>query len=67
MFVTGTGISGTVKAAIIKSKQYCTRLTVLSDNTVLTFGTFHSTQVDKTFTLKENYWTYRYKLFYKLY
>ena len=50
MFVTGTGISGTVKVASLSNQNNIVLDSAqsISDNTVLTFGTFHSTQVDKT-------------------
>ena len=50
MFVTGTGISGTVKVASLSNQNSIVldSAQTIADNTVLTFGTFHSTQVDKT-------------------
>ena len=50
MFVTGTGISGTVKVASLTNQNSIVldSAQTITDNTVLTFGTFHSSQVDKT-------------------
>ena len=50
MFVTGTGISGTVKVASLTNQNSIVLDSAqsISDNTVLTFGTFHSTQLNKT-------------------
>ena len=50
MFVTGTGISGTVKVASLTNQNSIVLDSAqsISDNTVLTFGTFHGTQVNKS-------------------
>ena len=52
MFVTGSGISGDVTVATISADQitlyYHKQMQTLADNTVFTFGTFSSSEVDKT-------------------
>ena len=54
MFVTGSGISGDVTVATIAADQNSMTLSSgqtnahFADNTVLTFGTFSSSEVDKT-------------------